>query len=128
MLQIHHLTLTVSNIEKSKEWYLKLFGDAEVFNLKSDSWDRILLNWPSGVMLGLTQYDGALPNESFSHLKVGLDHVSISCKDEAEVIGWINKLEQLGFGHGPLEDMPFGWAVTARDPDDIPIEFFCPKY
>jgi urocanate hydratase len=35
--------------------------------------------------------------------------------------------EKFEMGHGPFEDMSFRWAVTSRNPDDIPIEFFCPK-
>jgi catechol 2,3-dioxygenase-like lactoylglutathione lyase family enzyme len=127
MKSIHHLTLTVSNIAISKEWYTKLFGDAATFPLEGDGWKRILLTWPSGVILGLTQYDDAVPNDAFAHSRVGLDHIGISCKDEAEVITWFNKLIALGFQHGPLEEAPYGWAVTSRDPDNIPIEFFCPR-
>jgi catechol 2,3-dioxygenase-like lactoylglutathione lyase family enzyme len=127
MNAIHHLTLTVSNIEVSKEWYIRLFGDADAFHLEGDGWKRILLNWPSGVMLGLTQYDDAIPNDTFSHSRVGLDHLGIACKDEAEIIQWFNKLQSLGFEHGPLENPPYGWAVTSRDPDNVPIEFFCPR-
>jgi hypothetical protein len=36
-------------------------------------------------------------------------------------------LDDLGFEHGPIEDVPYAWAVTARDPDNIPLEFFCAK-
>ena len=127
MNSIHHLTLTVSNIELSRVWYTKLFGDADVFHLEGDGWKRVLLNWPSGLMLGLTQYDDALPQDTFSHSRVGLDHVGVACKNEAEVIEWFDKLTALGFEHGPLEQAPYGWAVTSRDPDNIPIEFFSPR-
>jgi hypothetical protein len=43
-----------------------------------------------------------------------------------EVREWAATLTRLGFDHGPVEEAPYGWAVTARDPDNIPIEFFCP--
>jgi catechol 2,3-dioxygenase-like lactoylglutathione lyase family enzyme len=124
MNSIHHLTLTVSNIEISKEWYTKLFGDADVFHLEGDGWKRVLLIWSSGFILGLTQHDDALPQDTFSHSRVGLDHLAVACRSEAEVTEWFDKLTALGFEHGPLEQAPYGWAVTSRDPDNIPIEFF----
>jgi len=31
MNAIHHIALSVSDLKQTSEWYLKLFGDAEVF-------------------------------------------------------------------------------------------------
>ena len=81
--------------------------------------------WPDGLIIGVTQFEGPSP-ESFSHLLVGLDHVGLACKSEDEVREWAATMDRLGIEHGPVEEAPYGWAVTARDPDNIPVEFFCP--
>jgi catechol 2,3-dioxygenase-like lactoylglutathione lyase family enzyme len=55
------------------------------------------------------------------------DHVGLRCSSGEEVYRWAEHLDALGFQRGPVEDVPYGWAVTARDPDGIPVEFFCLK-
>jgi catechol 2,3-dioxygenase-like lactoylglutathione lyase family enzyme len=124
---IHHIALSVSDLKQTSEWYLKLFGDAEVFHSEGEGWKRVLLVWANGSMISFTKHELSNPSESFSHLRMGLDHIGISCRDEAEIVHWFNKLSELQFKHGPIADASYGWAVTARDPDNIPVEFFCPR-
>ena len=124
---IHHITLTVNNAETSAAWYLSLLGEATVIHRESPGWKRIRLNFPFGLVIGFTQHDATTQGGKFSHLTVGLDHIGLACESESEVRGWATKLDELGFTHGPVEDAPYAWAVTARDPDNIPIEFFCAK-
>jgi len=54
---------------------------------------------------GVMSHDAA-PAGTFSHLNRGLDHIGIECETEDEIQQWV---------------------ATARDPDNIPIEFFCAK-
>lgn len=124
---IHHITLTVSDVSASVDWYQQLLGEAQVIEREGDGWKRIRLNWPDGLVLSFTRHDASRAGEKFDHLRIGLDHIGLGCADEAEVRGWFDKLASLGFRHGPLEDAPYGWAVTARDPDNIAVEFFCTK-
>lgn len=83
--------------------------------------------WPSGLVIGVTQYERDTDLAAFTHLNAGLDHFGFRCQSEDEVERWAERLSELGFSHGPIEAAPYGWAVTARDPDNIPVEFFCPK-
>jgi catechol 2,3-dioxygenase-like lactoylglutathione lyase family enzyme len=127
MNAIHHIALSVSDLMRTAEWYLKLFGDAEVFHSEGEGWKRVLLVWANGSMISFTKHERGNSGESFSPLHMGLDHIGISCRDQAEVVDWFKKLSELQFEHGPIEDAPYGWALTTRDPDNIPVEFFCPK-
>ena len=124
---IHHITLTVNDAESTATWYQSLLGEATVIRREGPGWKRVRLNFPSGLVLGFTQHDAAAKGQKFSHLTVGLDHIGLACASESEVRGWAAKLDELGFEHGPVEDVSYGWAVTARDPNNIPIEFFCSK-
>ena len=124
---VHHITLTVNDVEKSANWYKSLFGEAKEIHREGPGWKRIRMSWPDGLVIGVTQHDDALPEQKFSHLVVGLDHVGLACESEDEIRAWARKLDDLGFERGPFENVVYGWAVTARDPDSIPIEFFCPK-
>lgn len=126
-ISIHHITFTVNDVEATASWYLALLGEATVIRREGPDWKRLRLNLPSGLVIGFVQHDAAAKGQRFSHLNVGLDHIGLDCESETEVRGWAAKLDELGFERGPVEDVPYGWAVTARDPDNIPIEFFCAK-
>lgn len=124
---IHHLTLSVVDDEASAAWYQRLLGPAMVVRREGGGWTRVRMQWPSGLVIGVTRHDGTLAGDRFDHLRTGLDHVGLGCASEADVRGWAERMDALGIGHGPVEDAPYGWAVTARDPDGIPVEFFCSR-
>jgi catechol 2,3-dioxygenase-like lactoylglutathione lyase family enzyme len=85
------------------------------------------MQWASGLVIGVTAHDGSAANDVFGPERVGLDHIGLGCRDEAEVRRWARRLDSIGAPRGPVEDVPYGWAVTGRDPDGIPVEFFAPK-
>jgi len=124
---VHHVTLSVTDVEVSSAWYLALFGAAEVVRREGPGWSRIRMAWPGGLFIGVTRHESTSAAERFDHARVGLDHLGIGCSSESDVRAWAARLDELGFERGPVEDVPYAWTVTARDPDGIPVEFFCPK-
>lgn len=124
---IHHLTLTVTDVEASAQWYDALLGESTRIERSGDGWQRIRMAWPSGLVIGVTAHDATAEGDSFAPARVGLDHIGLACSSEREVRAWAQRLDGLGVERGPVEDVPYGWAVTARDPDGIAIEFFCAK-
>lgn len=122
---IHHITLTVSDLNRSAGWYQALLGPASIVERTGPTWTRVRMQWPTGLVIGVTAHDGT--QGQFDEVRIGLDHVGLACSSEAEVRDWSDRLDGLGFEHGPLEEATYGWAVTARDPDGIAIEFFCPR-
>jgi glyoxylase I family protein len=124
-LSVHHVTLTVTDVDSSAQWYQRLLGPATVVARQGPSWRRIRLQWPWGLVIGVTCHDSTMES-SFDCTRVGLDHLGLACADEAEVRWWLAHVDELGVEHGPLETPSYGWAVTARDPDGIAIEFFSP--
>lgn len=124
---VHHITLSVTNADESAKWYQQLLGPATVIERHGQGWRRVRMNWSSGLVIGVTEHEGTDVHERFDHRRVGLDHIGLTCDGESEVRDWKSKLEELGFEHGPLEDVAYGWAVTARDPDGIAVEFFAAK-
>jgi len=75
----------------------------------------------------VTAHDGTPPADRFDHTRVGMDHVGLGCSGEAQVRAWAEKLDAIAAQRGPVEDVPYGWAVTGRDPDGIPVEFYAPR-
>lgn len=76
---IHHITLTVNDVDTSAAWYLGLLGEATVIHRAGPDWKRIQLNFPTSLVIGFTQHDVAARRQTFSHPTVGLDHISLAC-------------------------------------------------
>ena len=124
---VHHVSLSVTDPARSAEWYQALLGAASIVTREGPGWHRLRLQWPSGLVIGLTRHESTDGGATFDHTRVGLDHLGLACPDEAAVRAWAARLDSLGFTRGPVEDVPYGWAVTARDPDDIAVEFFASR-
>lgn len=124
---VHHVTLSVTDARASADWYQRVLGPATVIHREGEGWVRERLAWPNGVVIGLTQHDATPVDDRFHEARVGLDHLGLACPSEQDVRAWAVRLDEAGIGHGPVEDVPYGWAVTARDPDGIAVEFFCSR-
>ena len=122
---IHHVTLSVTDVTVSAVWYQSVLGQAQVVRREGPDWERIRMAWPNGIVIGVTRHDRTGRDDAFDHARVGLDHVGLGCPTEQDVRAWAAHLDALGVTHGPVEVVPYGWTVTARDPDGIAVEFFC---
>jgi catechol 2,3-dioxygenase-like lactoylglutathione lyase family enzyme len=123
---VHHLTLTVSDVARSEQFYAKLFN----FQRAAEFGPRVIMSNGS-VLLVLTPPPDpaqAIPQDRFNENRIGLDHVSFSVDSMAALEAAIQVLDAQGVEHGditPLE--PFGIAIMAiRDPDNIQIELTAP--
>ena len=124
---VHHVTISVRDAAVSADWYEALLGPSTRTHREGAGWRRIRMSWPNGLVIGATQHDGTGADDCFDHARIGLDHLGLGCTSEDAVRAWALRMDELGVVHGPVEDVAYGWAVTARDPDGIPVEFFCPK-
>ncbi len=101
---VHHVTLTVAEVQRSAEFYQRLFGPADVAHREGPGWTRQRLLWPNGLMLGVTQFDDE--DDGFDPARVGLDHVGFGVGSADAVYGWVERMDDLGIEHGPVEDVP----------------------
>lgn len=124
---VHHVALSVTDAHASARWYQRLLGPASIVHREGPGWVRVRMQWESGLVIGATSHETTRGDDAFDHTRVGLDHLGLACADEAEVRQWAARMDELGMAHGPVEDVPYGWAVTARDPDGIAVEFFAAK-
>jgi catechol-2,3-dioxygenase len=121
---ITHVALTVSDLDRSTEWYEKLFDAKPVLDEDTGPFRHVV--WSIGsTLVGLHHFpDGR--SETFDERRVGLDHLAFSCADRAELESWQRRLDELGIAHGGIVDAGYGSGLSFRDPDNIALEFFAP--
>jgi catechol-2,3-dioxygenase len=124
---LNHIAVTVRDLEVSGPWYRRLFGADPIVDEHTDAGFRHLV-WmlDGGTLLGIHEHDRRAPDEEFSELRVGLDHVGFGCANRAELENWVTRLGELGIEHGGIVDATYGSGLSFRDPDGVALEFFAP--
>ncbi len=123
---IAHVELSVSDLERSVDWYCRLLGARDVFRNRSDERGFsacAILEPASRTVLAFTQHD-VMESTEFTPRRVGLDHLSIAVPDRAALDAWAARLEELGIAHDAIDDQGFAVALNLRDPDGIALEFY----
>ncbi len=46
----------------------------------------------NGTLFGIHQHDQQAPDERFTEIRVGLDHVGFGCANRAELESWVDRL------------------------------------
>jgi len=122
-----HVALTVRDLSVSVPWYQALFEADPVLDEDTDpDFHHTVYLLGGGTLIGLHQHKKPAPDEKFSELRVGLDHIAFGCADRGELDKWARRLDELGVKHGGIKDAAYGSGVSFRDPDGIALEFFAP--
>lgn len=124
---IAHVAVTVTDLERSTQWYGKLLDSAPVLDEdeQSGGFHHTVFVLDGGQLFGLhTHPNGA--GDQFDELRTGLDHVAFACGNRDELQRWAARLDELGIAHGGIKDAHYGSGVSFRDPDGIALEFFAP--
>jgi len=123
---VHHATLTVSDVARSKQFYTELIGLQYV----TDFGPRAILSDGSFLLVLTPPPDAsqALPNDRFDENRLGLDHLSLSVASRADLEAALRLFDEKGVAHGEIKELaPFGIMVLAfRDPDNIQVELTAP--
>ena len=124
---LHHVAVTVSDIEVSGPWYRALIGADPVLDEHTDGGYRHLV-WAfgNGTLFGIHQHDRSISPGQFTEFRAGLDHVGFGCETRAELQQWAGRLDELGIAHGGVVDAHYGSGLSFRDPDGVALEFFAP--
>ena len=129
---LHHLSLTVTDLDASLDWYRKVFradhDDTQFPHYgQEDTGYGVLLTVPgSGLAIGLHK-NVSNQGESFSETRTGLDHVSFNVAARTDLEAWTDWLDELGVPHTGIRDLtePFVYStVVFRDADGIQLELF----
>lgn len=123
---INHIALTVTDRERSRDFYTDLLG----FKFVTEFGPKYLLS-NGAVILALgpaPDVSQAIPSDHFSENRVGLDHVSLNVANRAEMENAVKLFDERGVPHGEFKELTgLGICVLAfRDPDNIQVELTAP--
>jgi glyoxylase I family protein len=131
---VHHVALTVTDLEASRAWYRRLLDaepvlDEDVPALPGHhkGFHHTIFMLASGAILALHAHQATDRAHRFDELRPGLDHVGFSCADRAELERLRARLDDLGIRHGGIADDALGHGLSLRDPDNIALEFWAPR-
>lgn len=128
---IHHISVTVRDIEASADWYEKVFRLQRVpvtfpHYEREETGYAVLLIDRSGLAFGLHE-NKANQGEEFDESRTGLDHIGFNVADRAEMERWAEHLTSVDVEHSGIRDIkePMAFSTLVfRDPDNIQLEFF----
>jgi glyoxylase I family protein len=133
---IHHLRLTVTDLQRSRRFYTGVLGFTVVVEAPaaddppaaavSEMLFGGVVMARDGLTLGLRPV--APSRDRFDEDRVGLDHLSFSVASREELEQAAGVLDDHGVAHGEITGMAsFGiYVLPFRDPDNIQLELTAP--
>lgn len=130
---IAHVRLTVTDIDRSRQFYESVFGWPIAIEVPADA--DAATEAALGFLFGGVIYNighaliGLRPvaHDSFDENRVGLDHLAFKVASRDEIDSAAAHLDELGIAHGPVKDIGSAYILEFRDPDNIALELSAPK-
>jgi glyoxylase I family protein len=136
---VHHLRLTVTDLERSRAFYTELLGfqiamDAPLpegdphHQLTTDILQDGIVMANGDLLIGLRPVAGGRSDDRFDPFRCGLDHLSFSVPSKADLEAAARTFDERGVEHSEITDLPpFGIAVLPfKDPDGLALELTAP--
>lgn len=120
-----HVTLTVTDLERSAEFYNRVFGSQTVDSAE-DQHGPYIICAGQGFMVGLRKHQQTPENDSFHFERVGLDHMGMHVESKAELEKWQTHFDENRVENSGIVESPYGLHLQVKDPDQIAIELFVP--
>jgi glyoxylase I family protein len=123
---LQHVAITVSDLERSTQWYSRLFGADPVLDEDEEGGEfhHTVFALDGGMLFGLHTHMGRESGDRADERRTGLDHVGFALSGTSELEQWRDRLDELGIEHGGIKKAHYGSGVSFRDPDNIGLEFF----
>lgn len=130
---IAHVRLTVTDIERSRQFYESVFGWPVLLEVpdNADEATRKQLSFLfggviydlGGTLLGLRP----VATDRFHEDRAGLDHIAFRVATKDELDSAAAHLDELSIAHEPVKDIGPSYILQFRDPDNIALELTAPK-
>lgn len=130
---VAHVRLTVTDIERSRQFYESVFGWPVLLELPEDATAAVrerlsflyggVIYDLGGTLIGLRP----VATDRFDEDRAGLDHLAFRVGSVAELNEAARHLDDLGIAHEPVKDIGPSYILEFRDPDYIALELTAPK-
>jgi glyoxylase I family protein len=126
---LHHLGLTVRDVQASAAWYEDVLGFRRVgeFEAPDGSRRKVFLRHDGlAARIGLTEHQPAIGGP-FDETRTGLDHLAFAVGSRADLDAWAGRLAAAAVTHSPAapaNSVPGAAVLVFRDPDNIQLELF----
>ncbi|GAA1791839.1 VOC family protein [Planosporangium flavigriseum] len=127
---VHHFALTVRDLDKSVEWYKKVFqgdlveGRVPHYGREWTGYAELVVEPRTGLVIGL-HYNNANKGEEMDETRTGLDHISLKVDGRQGLEAWVDWLDSLGIAHSGIQSRkePFAFStIVFRDIDNNQLE------
>ncbi|NHA67684.1 VOC family protein [Phycicoccus flavus] len=125
---VHHLGLTVRDVDHSERWYGDVLGMVRAFvepHPTGGGYTVVMMRPGAALFLGLDHHPRAdrLP---FDARRTGLDHLALRVEERGDVDAWAAHLDALDVPREAVHENaePAFASVLVHDPDGVPIELF----
>ena len=119
---VAHLAVTVTNMEKSLDFYTRILGFKKAFSIPEPETGK---PWIEYLYIGGGQfielfYDGTKDNPWSPELR-GFNHICLLVED---ILGLVDSLKKDGveITYGPAQGADKNWQAWIKDPDGIRVE------
>ena len=125
LLGISHVDLTVSDCDRSAQWWHDVMGFTLVNRVSHEpTFECRSLIHPSGVAVTLMTHSATADFGAFDERRVGLDHLAFQVTDPAELKRWAIHLDERSVPNSGIIDTGYGSTLVFRDPDNMQLEFY----
>lgn len=118
---VSHLSLTVSDLPRSCQWYTDVLGWDQKMTGRTDTTSFAYGILPDGTTLVLRIHDEPIAVE-FDERRPGLDHVSFATTELNDLAEVERRIRSVGSRYTPTQIVPYGHVLTFRDPDNTTLE------
>ncbi|MTD57667.1 VOC family protein [Amycolatopsis pithecellobii] len=124
---VHHLALTVTDVDRSVPWYERVLDFKEVARREDAETGirKVVLRGRAGEFAVVLVQHPDTELGDFDERRPGLDHVAFTVDSYGELQEWERRLAEYGVTHSPAKasrTLPGSAVVVFRDPDGIQLE------
>lgn len=134
--QLHHIAITVTDVDASTRWYENVFGISFRMDVPHQGGLGKLLATDTMDLIIVLHHHDTNDGGLFAETTTGLDHAGFLVPSRDDLETWQDHLEANGvvradtadkpLTQSPIADEPYGSVLVVRDPDNIQLEFFAP--
>ena len=119
LIAVHHVSLTVRDLEVSAAWYRDVLGFVELFREEAEHRRACVMRFADGsYSLGLVEHVPS-DRDGFDATVTGLDHLAFTVASEEALAAWADRLTAAGVEHSGAIPIPPGAILNFTDPAGI---------